>query len=101
MITIDLKEHTLYDAAAKPECGIGYAGAGVGFLKVDMTEPLQYCEALDREEVQEFFDQPDEYYFGTATLDMEFTQSPTMGKGKQSMWFAKYFKSGYFEEPFA
>ena len=100
MITIDLKKHTLYDASTEPACGIGYAGAGTAFLKVDMSEPLEYCEALDRDEVQDFFNKPDEYYFGKTTLGYEFTQSPTLGKGKQAMWFAKYFKSGYYEEPY-
>ncbi|MCF6244114.1 MAG: hypothetical protein L3J43_03685 [Sulfurovum sp.] len=100
MITINLKEHTLYDAEAEPSFGIDYAGAGAVFIKADMTEPLQYCEALDREEVQDFFNKPDEYFFGKVSLTLEFTQSPTMGRGKQSMWFAKYFKSGYYEEPF-
>jgi len=101
MITIDLKEkHKLYDASSEPSFGIGYEGHGAAFLKKDLTEALHYCEALDREEVQAFFDQPDEYYFGTCTLECEFTQSPTMGRGKVSMWFAKYFKNGYYEEPF-
>jgi hypothetical protein len=100
MITINLKEHTLYDANKEPACAIGYEGEGKVFLKSDMTEALHYCEALDREEVQDFFNKPEEYYFGTATLDLGFTQSPTMGKGKQAMWFAKYFKSGYYEEPY-
>lgn len=101
MITIDLKDHTLYDAGNETSGGIGYAGAGTGFLKRDLTEEIQYCEALDRDEVQAFFDQEDEYIFGVVTLGWEFTQSPTMGRGKQSMWFAKYFKNGYYEEPFA
>jgi len=100
MITIDLKEHTLYDKAAEPTCGIGYQGVGTVFLKADMSEALHYCEDLDREEVQAFFNQPDEYLFGKVTLDWEFVQSPSLGKGKQAMWFAKYFKSGYYEEPF-
>ena len=101
MITIDLKsEHTLYDASNEPSFGIGYAGAGTVFIKVDMTEPLQYCEALDREEVQDFFNQPDVYFFGKVSLECEFTQSPTMGRGKQAMWFSKYFKNGYYEEPY-
>jgi len=101
MITIDLKtEHALYDASNEPAFGIAYEGAGAVFLKTDLSEPLQYCEGLDREEVQDFFNQPDDYFFGTVTLECEFTQSPTMGRGKQSMWFAKYFKSGYYEEPF-
>lgn len=100
MITIDLKEHTLYDEASKPACGIGYQGAGTAFLKADMSEPLHYCEDLDREEVQAFFNEADSYFLGTVTLNWEFIQSPTMGKGKQAMWFAKYFKSGYYEEPF-
>jgi len=102
MVTIDLDDvHTLYDESAEPSFGIGYAGAGTVFLKIDLTEELHYCEALDREEVQAFFDQPDDYFFGKVDLDKEFTQSPTMGRGKQSMWFAKYFKSGYYDEPFA
>jgi len=101
MKTIDLKEkHTLYDAHNEPSYGIGFSGAGAAFLKADMTEPLQYCEALEREEVQALFDKPNEYFFGKVSLECEFTLSPTMGKGKQSMWFAKYFKNGYYEEPF-
>ena len=101
METIDLKTaHILYDANNEPSFGIGFAGHGTGFLKRDLTEEFQYCEALDREEVQGFFDQPDEYIFGTCSLECVFTQSPTMGRGKQAMWFAKYFKNGYFEEPF-
>ncbi len=100
MKTINLKEHTLYDANAEPSCGVGFAGAGAAFLKADMSEPLHYCEALDREEVQEFFDKPDEYLFGNVTLNWEFVQSPSLGKGKQAMWFAKYFKNGYYEAPY-
>ena len=101
MITIDLKkEHKLYDANNESGFGIGYEGAGTVFLKTDLSEALHYCESLDREEVQDFFNQPEEYFFGTVTLECEFVQSPTMGKGKQAMWFAKYFKSGYYEEPF-
>jgi hypothetical protein len=100
MITIDLKEHTLYDGATEPAFGINYQGAGTAFLDVDNTEPLQYCEDLDREEVQDLFNKPDEYFFGKVTLNLEFEQSPSLGRGKQAMWFAKYFKSGYYEEPF-
>ncbi len=102
MTTIDLKvKHSNYDANDEPSFGIGFAGADAAFIKADMTEPLQYCEALDREEVQALFDKPNEYFFGKVSLDCEFTLSPTMGKGKQSMWFSKYFKNGYYEEPFA
>lgn len=100
MITLNLREHKLYHAATEPSCGIDYAGAGTAFLKADMSEPLQYCEALDREEVQDFFNKPDEYFFGKVTLNWDFEQSPSLGRGKQAMWFAKYFKSGYYEEPF-
>ena len=100
MTTINLKEHTLYNADAEPSYGIDFAGAGTAFLKADLTEPLQYCETLDREEVQELFNKPDEYFFGKVTLDFEFVQSPSLGKGKQAMWFAKYFKNGYYEEPY-
>jgi len=100
MAAIDLKEkHALYNASNEPSFGIGYAGHGMAFLKGDMTEELHYCEALEREEVQAFFDKPDEYLFGTVSLTCEFTTSPALGKGKQAMWFAKYFKNGYFEEP--
>jgi hypothetical protein len=100
MTTIDLKEHTLFDANKEPSYGIGYEGAGAAFIKADLSEALQYCEALDREEVQELFNNPNEYFFGKVTLDLEFVQSPALGRGKQAMWFAKYFKNGYYEEPY-
>lgn len=100
MITVDLKkEHSLYDES-KSDGGIDYQGHGATFLKSDFNEKLFYCEDLDREEIQDFFNKPDEYYFGTCTLEWEFKQGPTLGRGKQAMWFAKYFKSGYYEEPF-
>lgn len=99
MITIDLKkEHKLYDESN--EGAINYQGHGAAFLKKDLSEKLHYCDDLDRDEAQAFFDQPDEYYFGECSLNWEFTQKPTMGRGKVAMWFAKYFKNGYYEEPF-
>jgi len=101
MQTIDLKtQHTLYDESKGEDGGINYQGHGAAFLKKDLTEKLYYCEDLDRDEVQAFFDQPDTYYFGECSLSSEFTQKPTMGRGKVAMWFAKYFKNGYYEEPF-
>lgn len=100
MITVNLKtEHSLYDEAAD-NGGIDYQGHGAAFLKMDLSEKLFYCEDLDREEVQAFFDQPNEYFFGECNLEWQFVQKPTLGRGKQAMWFAKYFKSGYYEEPF-
>jgi len=101
MAIIDLKkEHTLYDASSEPACGIGFEGHGTVFIKKDLTEVLHYCEALEREEVQDFFNQPEEYDFGICSLEWVFTSSPAMGRGKQAMWFAKYFKNGYYEEPY-
>jgi hypothetical protein len=100
MITVDLKkEHSLY-AESEANGGIDYQGHGAAFLKNDLSEKLFYCEDLDREEVQDFFNKADEYYFGACTLEWEFKQGATLGRGKQAMWFAKYFKSGYYEEPF-
>ena len=100
-MVIDLKaEHTLYDENDKETGGIGYANHGTAFLKKDLSEVIHYCEALDRDEVEAFFNQVDDYYFGTVTLDWEFIASPTMGRGKVAMWFAKYFKNGYYEEPY-
>jgi len=100
-ITINLKEeHTLYDPNDEKAGGINYEGNGAAFLKKDLSEGLHYCESLDREEVEVFFNQPDDYHFGTATLEWTFTPSPTMGRGKVAMWFAKYFKNGYYEEPY-
>jgi len=102
MTVIDLKTtHSLYDASNEPSFSVGFEGHGVAFLKKDLSEVLQYCEVLDREEVEAFFAQPDVYDFGTVSLTCAFTPSPTMGRGKQSMWFGKYFKNGYYEEPFA
>ncbi len=55
MITIDLKkEHKLYDESN--EGGINYQGHGAAFLKKDLSEKLHYCDDLDREEAQAFFD---------------------------------------------
>ncbi len=100
MLTVDLKkEHKLFDESNDAE-SINYQGHGMSFLKKDYSEKLAYCEDLDRDEAQAFFDQPDEYYFGECNLDWEFIQKPTMGRGKVSMFFAKYWKNGYFEQPF-
>ena len=100
MITVDLKkEHTLFNES-EADGAINYQGHGAAFLKNDFSEKLFYCEDLDREEVQEFFDKADEYYFGACNLEWQFVQGATLGRGKQAMWFAKYFKSGYYEEPF-
>jgi len=100
MVTVDLKtEHKLYDESAELG-GINYQGHGAAFLKNDFSEALFYCEDLDREEIQAFFNKADEYYFGTCNLEWQFTQGETLGRGKQAMWFAKYFKNGYYEEPF-
>ena len=97
MAIVNLKdEHTLYDES-KPEGGINYLGYGAVFLKKDLSEPLQYCEELDREEAEELFDDAD-YYFGECDLEWKFTSKPPMGKGKQLMWFAKFWKNGYYEE---
>jgi hypothetical protein len=99
MSTITLKEHTLYDEANEAE-SINYQGHGLAFLKKDLSEKLSYCEDLEREEAQAFFNDQDNYYFGECSLDWGFTAKPTMGRGKVSMFFAKYWKNGYFEQPF-
>lgn len=100
MITVDLKkEHKLFNEN-EADGAINYQGHGAAFLKNDFSEKLAYCEDLDREEIQEFFNKPDEYYFGTCNLEWQFIQGATLGRGKQAMWFAKYFKNGYYEEPF-
>lgn len=101
MAIIDLKkEHTLYDESKETDGGINYQGHGAAFLKKDLTEPLQYCDDLDREEVQALFDAHEDYYFGDCSLSWEFTSKPPMGKGKVAMWFAKYWQNGYYEEPY-
>jgi hypothetical protein len=99
MSTVSLKEHSLYNASSQGG-GVNYQGHGLAFLKKDLTEPLSYCEDLEREEAQAFFDDQDAYYFGECSLDWEFTIKPAMGRGKVAMFFAKYWKNGYFEEPF-
>jgi len=100
MQTVDLKkEHPLYDDGAEGK-GLNYQGHGMAFLKKDLSEKLFYCEDLDRDEAQAFFDQQEEYYFGECNLEEQFTVKPTMGRGKVAMFFAKYWKNGYFEEPF-
>lgn len=101
MLTIDLKkEHTLYDENDAPAGGINYQGNGMAFLKKDLSEKLHYCEDLDRDEAQAFFDAQEAYFFGECNLEWQFVQKPTMGRGKVAMFFAKYWKNGYFEEPF-
>lgn len=100
MLTIDLKkEHSLYDEA-NAEASINYQSHGMAFLKKDLSEKLHYCEDLDREEAQAFFDAQEEYFFGECNGDWQFIQKPTMGRGKVAMFFAKYWKNGYFEEPY-
>ncbi|HIP11673.1 MAG TPA: hypothetical protein EYG73_03040 [Arcobacter sp.] len=100
MLEVDLKkEHKLFDGANENE-SINYQGAGMAFLKKDYSEKLAYCEDLDREEAQVFFNQPDDYYFGECSLEWVYTAKPTMGRGKVSMFFAKYYKNGYFDQPF-
>lgn len=100
MNEIDLKqEHTLFDEASS-DGGIDYQGYGMAFLKKDLSEKLFYCESLEREEAQALFDQQDTYYFGECSLDWKYTPKPTMGRGKVAMFFAKYWKNGYFEAPF-
>ena len=100
MATIDLKkEHTLFDEA-NPESSINYQGHGDAFLKKDLTEALQYCDDLEREDAEALFNNADEYYFGVASLDWQYTSALPMGKGKQAMWFAKYWKNGYYEAPY-
>ncbi len=101
MSVIDLKkEHTLYDESKEGDGGINYQGHGAAFLKKDLSEPLYYLEDLEREEAQAFFEQPMEYHFGECSLAWEFTAKEPMGKGKVAMWFAKYWKNGYYEEPY-
>ncbi|HSR73993.1 MAG TPA: hypothetical protein VLL31_04050 [Sulfurovum sp.] len=100
MAIIDLKkEHPLYNEN-EADGGINYQGHGAAFLKKDLSEGLQYCEDLDREEAQALFDAHEDYYFGDTSLSWEFTSKLPMGKGKVAMWFAKYWKSGYYEEPY-
>lgn len=101
MAIIDLKaEHTLYDEA-NPEASINYQGHGAAFLKKDLTEKLQYCEDLERDEAEALFTNHEEYYFGDASLDWKFTSALPMGKGKMNMWFAKYWANGYYDAPYA
>jgi ABC-type glycerol-3-phosphate transport system substrate-binding protein len=101
MAVIDLKkEHTLYDESKEVDGGINYQGHGASFLKKDLNEKLQYCDDLDRDEADALFNNYEEYYFGDTSLNWEFTSKPPMGKGKVAMWFAKYWKNGYYEEPF-
>lgn len=101
MAVIDLKkEHTLYDESKEADGGINYQGHGASFLKKDLSEKLQYCDDLERDEADALFNNYEEYYFGETSLNWEFTSKPPMGKGKVAMWFAKYWKNGYYEEPF-
>jgi len=101
MAIVDLKkEHTLFDES-NPEASINYQGHGDSFLKKDLSEPLQYCDDLEREDAEAFFNNHEEYYFGEASLDWQFTSKPAMGKGKIAMWFAKYWANGYYEAPYA
>lgn len=79
---------------------INYQGHGAAFLKKDMSEKLHYCDDLDREEINAFFVNHVEYYFGTCSQEWTLESKPPMGRGKIAMWFAKYFKSGYYEEPY-
>jgi hypothetical protein len=99
MVAVTLNEHSSYEANAEGK-GINYQGHGLAFLKKDLSEALSYCEDLDREEAQDFFNQSEVYYFGECSLAEVFTPKPTMGRGKIAMFFAKYWKNGYFEEPF-
>ncbi len=82
------------------EASINYQGHGDVFLKQNLSEPLQYCNDLEREDVEAFFNNYAEYYFGEVSLDWQFTSKPAMGKGKIAMWFAKYWKNGYYEAPY-
>jgi len=101
MAIVNLKtEHTLFDEA-NPESSINYQGHGAAFLKKDLTEALHYCDDLEKDEAEAFFINHEEYYFGDATLDWEFKSADPMGKGKMAMWFAKYWKNGYYEAPYA
>jgi len=101
MAIIDLKaEHTLYDEA-NPESSINYQGHGAAFLKKDLTEKLQYCEDLERDEAEALFNNHEEYHFGDASLDWKYTSALPMGKGKMNMWFAKYWANGYYDAPYA
>ena len=100
MAIIDLKkEHTLFDEG-NAEGSINYQGHGDSFLKKDLSEALQYCEDLEREDAEALFNNHEEYYFGEASLDWKFTSKLAMGKGKMAMWFAKYWKNGYYEAPY-
>ena len=100
MAVIDLKkDHTLFKEG-EADGGIDYQGHGVAFLKKDLNEKLFYCDDLERDEVEEYFKNHEEYYFGECSLDWKLTSKPPMGRGKIAMWFAKYWKNGYFEEPF-
>lgn len=100
MAIIDLKkEHTLFDEG-NAEDSINYQGHGAAFLKKDLSEKLHYCEDLERDEAEAFFNDHEAYYFGECSLDWQFTSKLPMGKGKIAMWFAKYWKNGYYEEPF-
>ncbi|GEM_PF-2837115 len=100
MAIIDLKkEHSLYDENNQ-EASINYQGHGAAFLKKDLSEPLQYCDDLDRSEADALFNAHETYYFGDASLEWTFASQLPMGKGKIAMWFAKYWKNGYYEAPY-
>lgn len=99
MAVVNLKDVASYDEA-QADGNINYQGHGVAFLKKDLSENLQYCDDLDREEVEALFINHQEYYFGTCSLEWTLESKPPMGRGKIAMWFGKYFKNGYYEEPF-
>ena len=100
MATVDLKTLTLYNES-EDGGAINYQGHGAAFLKKDLTEKLHYCDDLEKEEAEAFFINHEEYYFGECTLDWKLESKPPMGRGKMAMWFAKYWKNGYYEQPFA
>jgi hypothetical protein len=99
MAVINLKDIELY-SEEEADGSIDYQGHGVAFLKKDLSEKLLYCDDLEREEVEAFFINHVEYYFGTCSLEWTLESKPPMGRGKIAMWFAKYWKNGYYEEPF-
>ncbi len=91
-------EHKLFNKNSEVDLKVGYHGCGLAFLKKSLDEPLKYCEDLSQGETIKYFNNQNKYYIGKCSC-WEFIPSSAYDSGSIAIFFSKYWKNGYFEEP--
>lgn len=98
MKVVDLKKHNNYDKDSQSDgFGIGYRGAGKGFLNTDLCEKTIYCEDISPE-IFMTLSKDNRYEFGMYSAWEFIPLSEEIRGEKIAMFIAKYYSTGQYDE---